>query len=276
MDEVRDTAFSGPPPLPMPAVATRPVAGFVVDLLLAIALVLGVSLAGGVLWAVVRGFQLGLQGGAPVDPVELTARIGQPGGLALIGISIASTASAALVLYFWRRRATVAERATSHRALRRLATWGWAAVAGIATFAFSTMATVLGQQSGVEQMPSNLPLIESVGGTHPALLLVFAVLLAPACEELLFRRVLFGRLWAAGRPWLGLALSSIVFALMHELPGLTGNDWPATLLLWTCYAAMGAVFAWIYWRTGTLWAAILAHAVNNLLACTLLLAGIGG
>ena len=276
MDDVRDTAFSGPPPLPMLAVAARPVAGFLFDLLLAIALVLGVSVAGGVLWAAARGFQLGLQGGAPADPAELATRIGQPGGLALIGISIASTASAALVLYFWRRRATVAERATSHRALRRLATWGWAAVAGIATFAFSAVATALAQHSGIEQMPSNLPLIESVGGTHPALLLVFAVLLAPAYEELLFRRVLFGRLWAAGRPWLGLALSSIVFALMHELPGLTGNDWPATLLLWTCYAAMGAVFAWIYWRTSTLWAAILAHAVNNLLACTLLLAGIGG
>jgi membrane protease YdiL (CAAX protease family) len=274
MAKVRETAFSAPPALPVAGLASRPVVGFLVDLLLAIVLVLGVSVAGGVLWTMVRGVQLGLQAGAPIDPAEPTMRIGQPGGLALIGISIASTASAALVLYFWRRRATVAERATAHRALRRPATWVLAAAAGIATFVCIAVATALAGHSGIEQMPSNLPLIESVGGAHPALLLVFAVLLAPACEELLFRRVLFGRLWAAGRPWLGLVLSSIVFALMHELPGLTGNDWPATVLLWACYAAMGAVFAWIYWRTGTLWAAILAHAVNNLLACTLLLAGI--
>jgi uncharacterized protein len=263
-----------PPPLPptIPAVAAvadrRPLAGFVFDLLLAALLVFGLGIAGVAAWAMAESFRLGLQGRAPAEVAE---RIGQPGGLALIAISLVSTATAALLLYFWRRRASANERAVSARASRRAGTWGWAAMAGIATFVFSSLATALGQQAGIEQVPSNLPLIEAVGDSHPAVLLAFAVLLAPAYEELLFRRVLFGRLWAAGRPWLGMALSSAAFASMHELPGLGHNDWAASVSLWTCYAAMGAAFAWVYRRTGTLWAAIGAHAINNLLACTLLL-----
>jgi membrane protease YdiL (CAAX protease family) len=123
-------------------------------------------------------------------------------------------------------------------------------------------------------VPSNQALIEAVGARHPAWLLLFVVLLAPVYEELLFRRVLFGRLWVAGRPLLGLVLSSAAFACMHELPG-TGDDGVlAGALLWTCYAAMGGLFAWVYRRTGTLWAAIGAHAINNLIASALLLAGV--
>lgn len=122
-------------------------------------------------------------------------------------------------------------------------------------------------------MPSNQALIEAVGVEFPVALLVFVVLLAPAYEELLFRRVLFGRLWAAGRPLLGLVLSSVLFACMHEMPGLGGSGPLAGALLWGCYAAMGALFAWVYWRTGTLWAAVGAHAVNNAIAGALLLAG---
>lgn len=269
-------APAGPPPLPRAAAIAAvapslPVAGFLLDLLFAAVLVFGLGIAGVAAWAMARGIQLGLRNGPPTDPAELTTRIGQPDGLALIAISLGSTATAALVLYFWRRRASPVERTASWRAARRPGSWGWAAVTGIAAFVFSTLASALGQHSGIESIPSNLPLIESVGNHHPLLLLLFAVVLAPAYEELLFRRVLFGRFWNAGRPWLGMVLSSAAFACMHELPKLSGNDWPATMLLWTCYAVMGAAFAWVYRRTGTLWAAIGAHALNNLLACWLVI-----
>src|SRR3546814_7256083 len=88
-----------------------------------------------------------------------------------------------------------------------------------------------------------------MGARNPALLLLVVALLAPAYEELLFRRVLFGRLWAAGRPLLGIVLSSAAFACMHELPGTGGNGLLAGALLWTCYAMMGALFAWVYRRS---------------------------
>ncbi|HVI59517.1 MAG TPA: CPBP family intramembrane glutamic endopeptidase [Luteimonas sp.] len=262
-----------PPPLPA-AGWRRPLAGFAVDLAVALALVFGVAFAGSVLWAFARGLRLGLQGGAGADLSALTGRIGQPGALALLVISLAASGAAALVLYFWRHRAGPGERAASHAAARRPATWCWALLAGVASFAASAVATTLGQQAGIEQAPTNGAVIEAVGAGHPVLLLLLAVVAAPACEELLFRRVLFGRLWAAGRPWLGLVLSSTAFACLHELPGAGGHGVAGSLLLWACYAAMGAAFAAVYWRTGTLWSAIGAHATNNLIACALLLAGV--
>jgi membrane protease YdiL (CAAX protease family) len=271
--EVRADSITAPPPLPAQP-WRQSLAAFAVDLALATGLVFGLSIAGVVAWAMVRGMQLGLDGGAAGDPQQLAAQIGEPQGMALVVISVVATAVAALLLYFWRRRAAIGERMASHAAARRLSTWGWAALAGLAAFAFSAAATTLGQQAGIEQVPTNQPLIEAVGAQHPAWLLLFVVLLAPVYEELLFRRVLFGRLWAAGRPLLGLVLSSAAFACMHELPGTGGNGLLAGTLLWTCYAAMGALFAWVYRKTGTLWAAIGAHAVNNLIASALLLSGV--
>ena len=99
-------------------------------------------------------------------------------------------------------------------------------------------------------------MIEAAFAASPVFLLLFGVFIAPAYEELLFRRVLFGRLWACGRPWLGVVLSSAAFALMHEIPGTTGNSWQATGVLWLTYGVMGAAFAGVYWRTRTLWAPI--------------------
>ena len=117
--------------------------------------------------------------------------------------------------------------------------------------------------------------LEQALAFSPLLLIFVAVLMAPLSEELLFRRVLFGRLWAVGKPMAGLVASSLLFALMHEIPGTTSAPWPMNLVLLLFYALMGASFAWIYRRRGTLWAAILAHATNNLLACAMLMAGIG-
>src|SRR5690606_41928042 len=128
-----------------------------------------------------------------------------------------------------------------HAAVRRRSSWGWARVAGLAAFAFTVLATTLGQQAGVEQVPTNQPLFEAMGARSPALLLLFVTLLAPAYEELLFRRVLFGRLWAAGRPMAGIAPSSAAVACMHELPGTGGNGLLACATPWTCYATMGGL-----------------------------------
>lgn len=196
--------------------------------------------------------------------------IGQPGALATIWMTLASTGGAALIVYSWRRRATRDERLASLRSLRTASTWGWVAATATTTFLFSIAATHLSQFLGVTPEPTNLAIIEAALLSNPVFLTLFGVLIAPAYEELLFRRVLFGRLWAAGRPWLGLVLSSCVFALMHEIPGTTGNSWQATGVLWLTYAFMGVAFAFVYWRTRSLWASIAAHALNNAIAFSLM------
>jgi membrane protease YdiL (CAAX protease family) len=247
----------------------RPLAGFFLDMAIAIGAMLFLSVACGMVWAMFEGVQAALRGDAAPDPVSLVRSMGQPGAIAMIWMTLVSTGGAALAVYFWRRRATRAERAASLQAARKISTWGWVLVTAAATFLFSTAITSLSQSLGVNPQPTNLAIIEAAFLSSPVFLVLFGVSIAPVYEELLFRRVLFGRLWASGRPWLGVALSSAAFALMHELPGTTGNSWQATGVLWLTYGFMGAAFALVYWRTRTLWAPIAAHALNNAVALAL-------
>ncbi len=262
------TPLSAPAPV---AGVARPLLHFFADWLLAMFAMFAMLVASGLVWAVSRGTQIGMQDGfAGMDASTLVHAVGKPDAVATIAMVLVSTGGAALLLYFWRRRATLAERAYSRQAAQRRSTWINVALVGAGTFLLSALITHLGQSFGIVPNPSNLALIKAVLATNPVFLSLFAVVLAPAYEELLFRRVLFGRLWAAGWPWLGAVLSSLAFALAHELPGANGNAPLATLLLWTIYAGMGLAFAWLYRRTGTLWAPIAAHMLNNGLALGLL------
>lgn len=249
-----------------PLLGRRPVAGFFFDLAIAVAALFALSLVAGIAWAMFELVRSVFANGAIPKPDELMRTLGQPDAVAMIWITLVSTGGAALLMYFWRRRASAVERAVSMQSARRPSTWGWVIAAAATTFLLSSAITVLAQHFDMKPQPTNLALIEEAYVSSPVFLAVFGVLIAPAYEELLFRRVLFGRLWAAGRPWLGVVLSSAAFAFMHEIPGTTDNSWQATGLLWITYGGMGAVFAGLYWRTRTLWAPITAHALNNAIA----------
>lgn len=263
-----------PPSLPHPAPSSgwrKPVLGFVLDVLLAAVVLLAVSVLCGLVWGVVRGFQVTMElraQGIPSDRIAsvVATHLGQPGALAQLLIALVSTLSAALLLYFLRRPANAAERRASWRAVRAPTTWGWVLLVAVAVFVGSSVLSNLGAQLGIKPVPTNLPLMREAMTQMPLFLCLFAVLIAPAYEELLFRRVLFGRLWDAGWPRLGMALSGAAFALVHELPGTTGNGVAETAQLWLIYGSMGAAFAWLYKRTGTLWAPIAAHGLNNAVA----------
>ena len=246
--------------------ARRLLAAGAIDLTIALVVMFAASLAGGVVWAVWRGLELRSSG--VTDASAMMSALGEPGALAQMLMAITSMASAALLLYFWRRPASAQERLQSWSALARPATWGWVVLVGALVFALTSAAGWAMQLLGNDPVPTNLAMVEEASRRWPLFLYLFAVVLAPAYEELLFRRVLFGRFLAAGRPWLGLIISSAAFALMHEVPGLSANPWPAVIQLLMVYAGMGAAFAWVYWRTGTLWAPIAAHALNNAIALT--------
>ena len=270
--------MSAPPPVPLsvPPAAPRvsressPLLGFGLDVLLAACILLGLSLFCGLAWGLWRGFEVGMaiarEGGGAPDAAQLGSQLGQPGALAQMLIALVSTGATALVLYLWRRRASAAERAASLAPVRRSSTWAWTLLVAIGVFVGSSLIGWTGKQVGIEPVPTNLPLMEQALAHYPVFLVAFAVFLAPAYEELLFRRVLFGRLWAAGRPWLGMALSGAAFAFIHEIPGTSDNGLPEILQLWLVYGGMGVAFAWLYRKTGTLWAAIAAHTLNNAVA----------
>lgn len=261
-----DAVEASPAPLPLRGVLPA----FVLDVALAVTLSFSTLMLGLFGWAAWRGIQLARQQGSAPDAQALQAQLGTPPILFLIVMTLVSTGGTALVLYFWRRRATVAERRESTDRAGKPSTWGWALAAGGATFLFSTLMSAGGRALGLELEPSNLDMIRDGFVRFPVFLALFAVVLAPLYEELLFRRVLFGRLWKAGWPLLGLVLSSLIFALVHELPGLNGKPIGSTVFLILVYAGMGGIFAWVYRRTGTLWAPIAAHILNNGIALAVL------
>ena len=79
------------------------------------------------------------------------------------------------------------------------------------------------------------------------------VLLAPLCEEVIFRGILFKTLRAKFSVVLSILGSALVFALAHGYG----------LLAFLAVFWSGCLWAWSYERTGSLLPGMLAHAVNN-------------
>ncbi len=87
-----------------------------------------------------------------------------------------------------------------------------------------------------------------------------AVIVAPLCEEVAFRGHVAAAYHSRHRPAVAIGASAFVFALLHLDP-LRG---PALF-------ALGLVYGWLAWRSGSIWPAVIAHAVNNAIAATLAL-----
>ena len=102
----------------------------------------------------------------------------------------------------------------------------------------------------------------------PQLGLVFvnAVVVAPLVEEIALRGFLLKRLELNGHPfWRANALTTVVFIVMH-LPGWYFQGRATTVGFaqgLVPLAALSLLFGWTKKRSGSLYAAIVLHAVNN-------------
>lgn len=85
------------------------------------------------------------------------------------------------------------------------------------------------------------------------LIVILAVVVAPLVEEMLFRglfQTMIRSYW--GRPWLSIAITSVLFATVHQNP----EHWPALFML-----AMG--LGYTYEKSGSLLQPIFMHALFN-------------
>lgn len=87
-----------------------------------------------------------------------------------------------------------------------------------------------------------------------------AVLLAPLCEEVAFRGYVQTALAQRRGPTAAIGGAAFLFAAIHLDP----VRFPALL-------ALGGVFGWLVWRSGSVWPAVAAHAVNNGITSALVL-----
>ncbi len=164
---------------------------------------------------------------------------------------------------------TLLRRHVGLRALgfvRVTVTWLVIAIAGALALRVVTLVVALtgtlvfGAPAENPQADQFGPLLEGgIASTSFVAFAVFAVVVAPLVEEVLFRGVLFRGLrsrmrfvWAAG-------LSSLLFGLMHGLG-----------ILLVATGLVGFFCAWVYERSGSLWTAIATHAAFNATAVAVL------
>lgn len=122
--------------------------------------------------------------------------------------------------------------------------------------------------TGIDSSTQAKQLFEELGlkqGLAYSLPLVFSsVILAPVCEELLYRGVMLRSIhdglarkgFVILAPALSLAAASLFFALPHVADSLLGR-------MSLAYIVTGLAFGFIYIRTGSLTAAMLSHALQS-------------
>lgn len=104
-------------------------------------------------------------------------------------------------------------------------------------------------------------LFDSAEYVYQYILLVFyLVIVTPVVEEVIFRSFFFNTLRKYVNVWGAILLSSLLFALFHFQI--------ATLVP---LSFIGVVLAYLYKRSGSILPAIVAHSLNNLLACVLVI-----
>lgn len=101
---------------------------------------------------------------------------------------------------------------------------------------------------------------DELGSVAVAALLI--VIAAPVSEEIFFRGFMFAGLRRSLSLWPAALISAVVWGSLHLG---AGNIGVAVQL-----AVFGVILAWLYERSGTLWAPILAHTINNTIAFVLL------
>lgn len=130
----------------------------------------------------------------------------------------------------------------------------WGVVGGLAAYGVmgffdALFAWLIGDRDGA--LPGY---VEQVGQDTLTVVIdwIDTMVLFPLAEELFFRGVVFEWAWRTINLPAAFVLSAGLFGAYHM-------DWHYAPSL----IVMGLILCWVYWRTGSLWTAVLAHAVYN-------------
>ncbi|MGI9557969.1 MAG: CPBP family intramembrane glutamic endopeptidase [Solirubrobacterales bacterium] len=145
--------------------------------------------------------------------------------------------------------------------------WGAVGLAFAAWLGYIIVAAQIARLLAPEQedVTRSLGVDESTIGLVIAGILI--VVLAPLSEEIFFRGFMFAGLRRRMTLWPAAAISAVIWGALH----LTGGNLGVAALL----TVFGLLLAWLYEHTGSLWPPIIAHAFNNALAFTVLVADLG-
>lgn len=133
------------------------------------------------------------------------------------------------------------------------------ALALLSVFVVNVLTSMISGSSAQSDNPilgefDGAPLIQYIG------LGLLVVVIGPFFEELMFRGWIYGGLAKRWGHTAAMVISAALFAVIH-------GDAPALPALFV----LGLIFAWVYRRSGSLWASILVHAMWNATTFSLLI-----
>lgn len=104
---------------------------------------------------------------------------------------------------------------------------------------------------GIEPGSDNTAQLSEMMKSAPVMI-ISAAIFAPILEEIIFRRVIFGSLIQKYNFWISAIISGVVFAAIHL-------EFEHLLL----YTVCGLIFAFLYYKTKSIWTSIIAHMLLN-------------
>lgn len=214
--------------------------------------------AGAVLFfVVVHGYWANFFGGSPVVPpppaVLLKAVAINAGFFVLLSVALWLTTAP------WRPMpggGAAEPRTNRSRLLFSARLYLAAAAATVAAFALAWTVTAAVEATTGVMLPQQNMVEWLKPGTYPdgirAVLVLAALFEAPLVEEPLFRGIVFRGLLARFTPAFAMTLSGLLFAIVHV-------NAASFVPLWF----LGIVFAYAYWRTGTILVPMAMHLFFN-------------
>jgi membrane protease YdiL (CAAX protease family) len=131
-----------------------------------------------------------------------------------------------------------------------------AAISAMGIFAFFVFSIVY---AAIVRPDDPQEVVNDLGADTNTILLVagalVVIVVAPICEEVFFRGFLYRVLRVRMSFWLAAAIDGLIFGIVHA----SSTSLEALPIL----AFLGLVFCYVYERTGTLYATIAIHALNN-------------
>lgn len=189
---------------------------------------------------------LGIHATSPKPPAGVLLLDTALQDLIFVGTAVALAGRGARKVYSWQfgLRGTPARRAA-----------GLVALAFVAFIVFAAVWSALIHSEADK-------VLEKLGSKEGSGLLIGSAVLtcvvAPICEELLFRGFIFTALRNWKGPWVGAVLTALIFGAVHATSA------PAEDLL--PLAGLGFVLCLLYRATGSIYPCIALHAINNCLA----------
>lgn len=143
---------------------------------------------------------------------------------------------------------------------------GTVIVALILNLGAGQMMELIQKWTSLQIANANNDLVVGLLKQHPLVVGLSVCLLAPLTEECLWRGLVFGETKRLNKIFAYL-LSISLFALLHVCQSIGTQSWWMIALSFVTYLPSGAILAWAYNHTNTIWCSILAHCAINALAC---------